>query len=137
MQLVCKYSIWFYFNDIWFQQAFSDKVVIARSFLEYFPRAMFSSFLIFCYYFTRLKSRHRAITATYLLRHLSICSMCLQVNPVKAKLSKLIIFWPKLFTSWFWQYKAKKLQNFEFLYFDPRNIGWQLELSMADSGVKK
>ena len=38
-----------------FQRAFNDKVVIARSLVQYWQ--IFSSFLIFCYYFTRLKAR--------------------------------------------------------------------------------
>ena len=40
---------------VWFQQAFNDKVVIARCIVRYWQ--IFSSFLIFCYYFTRLKAR--------------------------------------------------------------------------------
>ena len=59
------------------------------------------------------------------------------INPLKAKFWKLINFTPKLFTSWLMLYKSKRSQNFEFLYFGPRNIRWQLNLSMADSRVKK
>ena len=33
-------------------------------------------------------------------------------------------------------YKAKDLQNVNFLYFGPRNIGWQLKLLMTNSEVK-
>ena len=40
---------------IWFQQAFNDKVVIARCLVQYWQ--IFSWFLIFCYYFTRLRAR--------------------------------------------------------------------------------
>ena len=39
---------------IWFQQAFNGKVVIARYLMQYLQ--IFSSFLLFCYYFTRLKA---------------------------------------------------------------------------------
>ena len=39
---------------IWFQQAFNDKVVIAHCLMQYWQ--IFSSFLIFCYYFTHLKA---------------------------------------------------------------------------------
>ena len=55
MQVVSKYNIWFDFNNIWFQQVFNDKVVIARCLVQYW--LIFSEFLIFCYYFTRLKAR--------------------------------------------------------------------------------
>ena len=55
LQLVSKYNIWFDFNNIWFQQVFNDKVVTARCLVQYWQ--IFLSFLIFCYYFTRLKAR--------------------------------------------------------------------------------
>ena len=38
---------------IWFQQEFNYKVFIARCLVQYWE--LFSSFLIFCWYFTRLK----------------------------------------------------------------------------------
>ena len=59
------------------------------------------------------------------------------IKPLKTKFWKLIIFRSKLFTSWFRLYRAKKSQNFEFLYFGLRNIEWQIKFPMTDSGVKR
>ena len=42
-------------NKLVLDQALKDKVVIARCLVQYWQ--IFSSFLIFCYYFTRLKAR--------------------------------------------------------------------------------
>ena len=52
MQLVSKSDNSCY---IYFHQAFNDKIVIAHCLVQY--RQTFSSFLIFCYYFTHLKAR--------------------------------------------------------------------------------
>ena len=51
MQLISKYdNSWF----IWFKEAFNDEVVIARCLVQEWQTL--SSFLIFCYYFSRLKA---------------------------------------------------------------------------------
>ena len=39
----------------WIQQAFNNKVVIARYLVQYWQ--LFSWFLMFCYYFSRLNAR--------------------------------------------------------------------------------